>query len=379
MIEVLGGSDIIQRIIAADTLGQIGDSRAIDPLINAINTEEKARDDCHYFTDFTGYETYLEALRNFNLQQIQLKPLLEHADKFYWNSLEYGENSFNHLIGILERTGDAAIEEILKLIEGNDRNLIMGCINILYKIGNHRALETLRKLGTKRYKDLNIDFEEIFDTILVIKRRMKAEAKKGFKPKVNLEGKEELFVSERDYYEVDLIRIDNKGKVKDLTIELDLLVEKIDLSLLKEFNKLEKLTIQVLENRDYRCNPILLWPELFNHDFRFYDAWEEVDNYLWSCTGGAEINLDPIRYCRELKEISLGGERMRIINFEPIAKCKNLKELKMNNLHLDEVKETNFERIKDSSSLGKIILSGHNMRYDKEWIEKLTDIEVEFV
>ena len=69
---------------------------------------------------------------------------------------------------------------------------------------------------------------------------------------INTEDKIRAVLNFREYYVIDLKRIDNKNKVKELIIEFDMVVDKVDLSQISEFNNLGTLVSKGFEKKNIK-------------------------------------------------------------------------------------------------------------------------------
>ncbi len=112
---------------------------------------------------------------------------------------------------------------------------------------------------------------------------------------INAEDRVRVVLDCRDYYVIDLKRIDNKNKVKELIIECDMVVDKVDMSQIGVYNDFETLVSKIFEKESYKESPIVLWLRIFDlylHEFKDFregsieeaiekgEYWNKVEEHL---------------------------------------------------------------------------------------------------
>lgn len=129
LIEALGDEDLVKRSSAAQALSQIGDPRAVEPLIEFMKKEKRLSRYAVRYLSMIG--------------EPAVKPLIEALRD---------ENSLIRRLASsgLGRIGEPAVEPLIKTLEDEDENVRYGAVDALGRIGDPRAVEPLIKtLGDK--------------------------------------------------------------------------------------------------------------------------------------------------------------------------------------------------------------------------------------
>lgn len=149
-LDLLKDKDWFRRKDAAVTLGEMGDERAIGPLINALRDAEwNVRESAQISLSIIGspaVEALIKALREYQLRIFVIQILGKIKDERVLDPLMAqlrNEEFKDHATDALVELGLPAVERLMGILNDKDKNVRKAAVLALGKIGLSEAVEPL--------------------------------------------------------------------------------------------------------------------------------------------------------------------------------------------------------------------------------------------